>query len=79
MASSSTNDAQNYVYVVMNMCRGGELFDAIINRGSYTEKDAAKVIRQILGVVAHCHDMGVIHRDLKVRGRMHTLGLYNLM
>jgi hypothetical protein len=31
----------------MNLCRGGELFDAIINRGSYTEKDAAKIIRQV--------------------------------
>lgn len=44
---------RNYIYVVMSMCRGGELFDAIINRGTYSEKDAAKVIRQVLGVVAH--------------------------
>lgn len=47
---------------------GGELFDAIVERGSYSEKDAATLMRTIVSVVAHCHDMGVIHRDLKVWG-----------
>jgi calcium-dependent protein kinase len=47
---------------------GGELFDSIVKRGHYTEKDAAALIRTIVGVVAHCHAMGVIHRDLKVCG-----------
>lgn len=44
------------------MCHGGELFDAIVKKGSYSEKDAAALIRIIVGVVAHCHNMGVIHR-----------------
>ncbi|MFY7905317.1 MAG: protein kinase domain-containing protein [Burkholderiaceae bacterium] len=44
------------------MCNGGELFDAIVKKGHYTEKDAASLIRTIVGVVAHCHNMGVIHR-----------------
>ena len=37
---------------------GGELFDHIIAAGSYTEKDAAGVMRTILTVTAHCHNMG---------------------
>ncbi|KAG1667632.1 hypothetical protein FOA52_001688 [Chlamydomonas sp. UWO 241] len=53
------------VCIVMDCCSGGELFDAIVARGSYSEKDAAELIRVIVGVVAHCHQMGVIHRDLK--------------
>jgi len=53
------------VCLVMEVCYGGELFDAIVKRGSYSEKDAAALIRIIVGVVAHCHNMGVIHRDLK--------------
>ena len=50
----------------MDVCNGGELFDAIVKKGSYSEVDAASLIRVIVGVVAHCHNMGVIHRDLKV-------------
>lgn len=53
------------VCLVMEVCTGGELFDSIVKRGHYTEKDAAALIRTIVGVVAHCHNMGVIHRDLK--------------
>lgn len=37
----------------------------IVERGHYTEKDAAKLVRTIVKVVAHCHSMSVIHRDLK--------------
>jgi len=57
-------DKQN-VHLVMDLCGGGELFDAIVHRGSYSEKDAAALIRTIVSVVAHCHNLGVIHRDLK--------------
>ena len=52
--------------LAMDVCNGGELFDAIVKKGSYSEVDAASLIRVIVGVVAHCHNMGVIHRDLKV-------------
>ncbi|KAK9835373.1 hypothetical protein WJX81_005486 [Elliptochloris bilobata] len=53
------------VHLVMELCSGGELFDRIVARGHYTEKDAAQLIRTIVSVVAHCHHLGVIHRDLK--------------
>ncbi|KAI3438381.1 hypothetical protein D9Q98_000813 [Chlorella vulgaris] len=53
------------VHLVMDLCSGGELFDRIVAKGSYSEKDAAALIRDMVRVVAHCHHMGVIHRDLK--------------
>lgn len=45
---------------------GGELFDRIVQKGSYTEKDAAHLIRQVLEAVDYMHEQGVVHRDLKV-------------
>nr|VDD14309.1 unnamed protein product [Brassica oleracea] len=53
------------VYLVMEICEGGELFDRIVSRGHYTERAAASVAKTILEVVKVCHEHGVIHRDLK--------------
>ncbi|XP_021896607.1 CDPK-related kinase 5 isoform X1 [Carica papaya] len=54
------------VYIVMELCEGGELLDRILSRGGkYSEDDAKAVIVQILNVVAFCHLQGVVHRDLK--------------
>ncbi|BAT96153.1 calcium-dependent protein kinase 1 [Vigna umbellata] len=53
------------VHVVMELCAGGELFDRIIQRGHYTERQAAELTRTIVGVVEACHSLGVMHRDLK--------------
>ncbi|XP_071520353.1 calcium/calmodulin-dependent protein kinase type 1 isoform X1 [Panulirus ornatus] len=49
----------------MELVTGGELFDRIVEKGSYTEKDAADLIRQVLEAVDYMHDQGVVHRDLK--------------
>lgn len=54
-----------YIHIVMELCNGGELFDKIIAKGHYAERDASVLVRQMLEVVAECHLNGVIHRDLK--------------
>ncbi|XP_057518916.1 calcium-dependent protein kinase 1-like [Amaranthus tricolor] len=56
---------RHYVNLVMELCAGGELFDRIIAKGHYSEREAAKLFRQIVTVVYNCHSMGVMHRDLK--------------
>ncbi|XP_024016693.1 calcium-dependent protein kinase 25 [Eutrema salsugineum] len=53
------------VHMVMELCRGGELFDRIVERGHYSERKAANLAKVILGVVQTCHSLGVMHRDLK--------------
>ncbi|XP_054812409.1 calcium-dependent protein kinase 11 [Prosopis cineraria] len=54
-----------FVHLVMELCAGGELFDRIIQKGHYSEKEAVKLIKTIVGVVEACHSLGVMHRDLK--------------
>ena len=59
------------VYLVMELESGGELFDYIEERGSYTEKDAAHVIRQVLSAVGYMHSQGIVHRDLKTENLLY--------
>ncbi|XAR72879.1 Non-specific serine/threonine protein kinase [Bertholletia excelsa] len=61
------------VYIVMELCEGGELLDRILSRGGkYSEDDAKAVMVQILSVVAFCHLQGVVHRDLKPENFLFT-------
>ncbi|XP_058730750.1 CDPK-related kinase 5-like [Vicia villosa] len=68
----SFEDQEN-VYIVMELCEGGELLDMILSRGGkYSEDDAKAVMVQILNVVAFCHLQGVVHRDLKPENFLYT-------
>ncbi|KAJ7967428.1 CDPK-related kinase [Quillaja saponaria] len=61
------------VYIVMELCEGGELLDRILSRGGkYTEDEAKSVMVQILNVVAFFHLQGVVHRDLKPENFLYT-------
>ncbi|VAH27927.1 unnamed protein product [Triticum turgidum subsp. durum] len=60
------------VYIVMELCEGGELLDRILRGGKYSEDDAKSVLVQILNVVAFCHIQGVVHRDLKPENFLFT-------
>jgi calcium-dependent protein kinase len=54
-----------FVHLVMELCGGGELFDRIVQKGQYSERQAAQLMKVIVGVVEACHSLGVMHRDLK--------------
>jgi calcium-dependent protein kinase len=62
---------QKYLHLITELCTGGELFDRIIAKtnsaeGHFSERDAAKLIRDILDAIAYCHDVKqIVHRDLK--------------
>mmetsp|Transcript_14496 Transcript_14496/g.57804 ORF Transcript_14496/g.57804 Transcript_14496/m.57804 type:complete len:551 (+) Transcript_14496:288-1940(+) len=65
-------DEKEFLHIVTELCTGGELFERIIEKSqtserSFSELDAAKVLRQILDAVCYCHslDPPVVHRDLK--------------
>ncbi|XP_062608941.1 calcium/calmodulin-dependent protein kinase type IV-like [Saccostrea cucullata] len=53
------------IYLILELVKGGELFDRIVNRGYYSEKDASKAVQQMLVAVKYLHENEVVHRDLK--------------
>jgi len=56
---------QNNVYLITELCKGGELFDRIINEECFSEKVAARLMKQMLQSLNYCHHQGIAHRDLK--------------
>ncbi|KAG8144014.1 hypothetical protein E2320_001144 [Naja naja] len=58
-------ETQERVYMVMELATGGELFDRIIAKGSFTERDATRVLQMVLDGVKYLHTLGITHRDLK--------------
>ncbi|CDW76675.1 calcium-dependent protein [Stylonychia lemnae] len=57
-------DDQN-VYLVQEVCTGGELFDKIVEENHFTETKAAIVFKQILQSILYTHKNNIVHRDLK--------------
>jgi len=60
-----TLEDSRFIYLAMELCTGGELFDKIIAAGHFTEADAAVVMQQILRAVFYMHENNICHRDLK--------------
>ncbi|KAK3405384.1 hypothetical protein EUGRSUZ_K01647 [Eucalyptus grandis] len=70
---------EDNIYIVMELCQGGELLDRILSRGGkYSEEDAKAIMVQILSAVAFCHLQGVVHRDLKPEALARTLTVAQL-
>lgn len=57
--------SDQYHYIVMEICEGGDLFSQIVEEGAYSEDDAARACKQIAQALQHLHKKGVCHRDLK--------------
>jgi len=53
------------IVLIIEYINGGELFDAIVQKGSYSEKEAADLIQQVLFGLKILHSNHIIHRDLK--------------
>jgi len=53
-------------YIVMSCLKGGELLDALLDLGNYTEEDAKCIAKQLLDALAYMHLNNVTHRDLKL-------------
>ncbi|XP_074662868.1 ribosomal protein S6 kinase alpha-3-like isoform X2 [Tubulanus polymorphus] len=55
----------DYVYLVTELLRGGELLDKILRQKFFSEREASAVLETIANTVKYLHSNGVVHRDLK--------------
>jgi calcium/calmodulin-dependent protein kinase I len=53
------------LYLIMELVTGGELFDKIVEKGQYTEKEASVVVSKMLNAIDYLHQNNIVHRDLK--------------
>lgn len=60
-----TFDATSVIFLIFELCKNGELFDLLNNNVDLTQKNARRIMKQVLEAVKHCHSLDVIHRDLK--------------
>jgi calcium/calmodulin-dependent protein kinase I len=58
-------DSPKKVYMVIELLTGGEMFDRIVQKGNFTEAEAAKVMKVIVSALKYLHGIGITHRDLK--------------
>ncbi|MGH0157050.1 UNVERIFIED_CONTAM: hypothetical protein FKN15_032879 [Acipenser sinensis] len=57
--------------MLMYSASGGDVFDWILDQGNYTERDASRVIKQVLEAVAYLHSLNIVHRNLKLENLMY--------
>jgi serine/threonine-protein kinase Chk2 len=58
-------DSDYYVYLVLELAKGGELFDKIAENGACAENEAKHIFKQLVDAINYLHSNGIAHRDLK--------------
>ena len=67
-----TFDTPQNLYMVMEVCTGGELFDRIVLKDHYSEHEAREAIKQVATALEYVHGKSIVHRDLKPENLLYS-------
>uniref|UniRef100_A0A3P9LF34 Serine/threonine-protein kinase DCLK2 n=1 Tax=Oryzias latipes TaxID=8090 RepID=A0A3P9LF34_ORYLA len=59
------DETPTQLFLVMELVKGGDLFDAITSSTKYSERDASAMVYNLAGAVKYLHRMNIVHRDIK--------------
>eukprot|EP00931_Biecheleriopsis_adriatica_P087195 TRINITY_DN61698_c0_g1_i1.p1 TRINITY_DN61698_c0_g1~~TRINITY_DN61698_c0_g1_i1.p1 ORF type:complete len:576 (+),score=145.75 TRINITY_DN61698_c0_g1_i1:93-1820(+) len=63
---------KHFLYVVMDLCRGGEVFARIVELRVFTEVDASRIAAQMIAALEYIHGRSIMHRDIKAENFLLT-------
>uniref|UniRef100_A0A8D0A8R1 Serine/threonine-protein kinase DCLK2 n=1 Tax=Sander lucioperca TaxID=283035 RepID=A0A8D0A8R1_SANLU len=59
------DETPSQLFLVMELVKGGDLFDAITSSTKYSERDSSAMVFNLAGAVKYLHRMNIVHRDIK--------------
>lgn len=65
MGFVTQQDTPTMLFLVVELVKGGDLFDAITVAQKYSEDQAALMITHLTSALAYLHSMNIVHRDVK--------------
>merc|ERR1711904_223438 len=59
------HEDERYLYLVLELAAGGDLFDKIVGAGGFSEESACYYFNEMIEGLDYCHQKPIVHRDLK--------------
>ncbi|XP_061816247.2 serine/threonine-protein kinase DCLK2-like isoform X1 [Nerophis lumbriciformis] len=59
------DETPSQLFLVMELVKGGDLFDAITSSTKYSEHDASAMVFNLAAAIKYLHRMNIVHRDIK--------------